>query len=314
MTPWNFVADFGYQTDSVESYAEANAQLYTDLSYLATLGGGSGSDMLSALYAGAAMHYVTDVGNAIHTLQAGIKEFYSDATMQYWLGRAKTVFGLFGSTPSRNSIGLDILTNYHTLSELLFQSQLREAMRLDSAGRKDSISPVMKGVLDKFRSGDDGFRRVLTSLLVSSARKVAYPQYGTLITAAVIDSSFEDGATIYRLIRTLGVSRLRKAGVRVDFDTIPEARVWEFVRDRNDPAIRAALDTFDIYQGRGLGRVNVALTAWWNTYQGTRLMHTDRASVTDWILARLIVARLNYLAYADARRQDYINTHGGPAR
>lgn len=314
MTPWNFVADFGYVTDSVESYAEANAQLYTDLSYLATLGGGSGSDMLSALYAGAAMHYVTDVGNAIHTLQAGIKDFYSDATMQYWLGRLRTVFGLFGSTPSRNSIGIDILTNYHTLSELLFQAQLRETIRLDSAGKKDSISPAMKGVLDRFRNGDDEFRRVLTSLLVSNARRVAYPQYGALITGAVIDSSFEDGATIYRLIRTLGVPSLRKAGARMDFDTIPEARVWEFIRDRNDPAVRATLDTFDIYQGWGLGRVNVALTAWWNAYQGTRLMHADRASVTDWILARLIVARLNYLAYADARRDDYIKSDGGLAR
>jgi hypothetical protein len=314
MTPWNFVADIGYATDSVESYAEANAQLYTDLSYIATLGGGPGSDMLSALYAGTAMHYVADVGNAIHTLQAGIKDFYSDATMQYWLGRLKTVFGLLGSTPSRNSIGIDILTNYHTLSELLFQAQLREALRLDAAGKKDSISPAMKGVLDKFRSGDDGFRRVLTALLVNSARKAAYPEYGRLITGAVIDSSFEDGATIYRLIRTLGVPSLRKAGVRVDFDTIPEAKVWEFIRDRHDPAIQATLDTFDIYQGRGLGRVNVALTAWWNTYQGTRLMHTDRVSVTDWILARVIVARLNYLAYADARRDDYIRMHGGPAR
>jgi hypothetical protein len=314
MTPWNFVSDFGYATDSVESYAEANAQLYTDLSYLAALGGGPGSDMLSALYAGTAMHYVADVGNAIHTLQAGIKDFYSDATMQYWLGRLKTVFGLLGSTPSRNSIGIDILTNHHTLSEALFQVQLREAIRLDSAGKKDSISPAMNEALNRFRRGDDGFRRVLTSLLVSNARKVSYPLYGSLITGAVIDSSFEDGATIYRLIRTVAVPSLRKAGVRVDFDTIPEAKVWEYIRDRHDPAIRAALDTFDIYQGRGLGRVNVALTAWWNTYQGTRLMHVDRAAVTDWIVARIIVARLNYLAYADARRDDYVKTRGGLKR
>jgi hypothetical protein len=314
VTPWNFVSDFGYATDSVESYAEANAQLYTDLSYLTMLAGNSGSDMLSALHAGAAMHYIADVGNQIHTLQAGIKDFYSAATMQYWLGRLKTVFGLFGHTPSRNSIGVDILTNHHTLSEKLFQAQLREALRLEAAGKKDSISAVMKGVLDKFHNGDDGFRRVLQSLLVTSARKAAYPPYGSLIAGAVIDSGFEDGATIYRLIRTLAVPSLSKAGVRVDFDTIPESRVWEYIRDRNDPVIKATLDTFDIYQGRGLGRVNVALTAWWNAYQGTRLMRTNRASVTDWMIGRLIVSRLNYLAYADARRDDYIKTHGGLAR
>ncbi len=314
VSPWNFVATIGYPTDSVESFAEANAQMYTDLSYIAALGGGSGSDMLSGVFAGNAMHYIADVGNPIHTLQVGIKDIYNDATMQYWFGQLKTVFGLFGHTPSRNSIGLDILTNFHTLSERLFQAELRDAIRLDSAGKKDSISPAMKGALDALRNGDQGFRRVLTALLVNSARKTAYPTYGSLIAGAVIDSGFEDGATIYQLTREIAVPSLRKAGVRVDFDTVPESRVWEFIRDRNDPAIKAALDSFNIVQGRGLGRVYEALIGWWNAYQGTRLMHTDRARVTDWMVARLIVARLNYLAYATARREDYINLHGGAAR
>ncbi len=314
MTPWNFVADFGYTTDSVESYAEANAQMYSDLAYLADLGGGSGSKMIAALYAGNAMHYVADVGNQIHTLQAGIKDFYSDATWQYWLGRLKTCFGLFGSTPSRNSIGIDILTNVHTLTEKLFQAELRDAMRMDSAGRKDSIPATMKVALDKFRNGDDGFRRVVTGLIVNNARKVWYPPYGSLIAGAVIDSSYEEGAAVYRLARTLAVPSLRKAGVRVDFDTIPEARVWDFVRDRHDPAIQAALDTFNILEGRGLGRVNVAITAWWNTYLGTTLSQTNRAGLTDGILGRFLVGRLNYLALADARREDYIKGRGGLAR
>ena len=314
VTPWNFVAAIGYPTDSVESYAEANAQVYTDLSYITALGGSAGSDMLSALFAGNAMHYIADVGNPIHTLQVGIKDIYTDATMQHWLGRLKTVFGLLGHTPSRNSIGLDILSNYHTLSEKLFQAELRNAIRLDSAGKKDSISPAMKGALDKLRTGDPTFRRVLTALLVNAAQKTPYPEYGKLIAGAVIDSGFEDGAAIYRLTRTMAVSNLRKAGVRVDFDTIPEDRVWGFIRDRSDPSIQAALDTFNIVQGRGLGRVYEALTAWWNAYQGTRFIHADRARLTDWMVARLIVGRLNYLAYADARRQDYINLHGGAAR
>ena len=314
ITPWNFVAPIGYQTDSVESYAEANAQLYTDLAYITALAGGPGSDMMSALFAGNAMHYIADVGNPIHDLQVGIKDIYTDATMQYWLGRLKTVFGLFGHTPSRNSIGLDILTNYHTLSENLFQAELQDAMRLDSAGKKDSIPPVMRDVLAKLRTGDQGFQRVLTAALVSAARKNAYPEYGKLIAATVIDSSFQDGATIYRLTRQIAVARLHKAGVRVNFDTVPASRIWSYVRDRSDPAIQAALDSFNIYQGRALGRVHEAITAWWNAYQGTRLMHTDRARVTDWIVARLCVGRLNYLSYADARREDYINQHGGPAR
>jgi hypothetical protein len=312
LTPWNFVADFGFPTDSVESYGEVNAQLYTDLSYLAMLSGGSGSEMISTLFGGNAMHYIADAGNQIHTLQAGIKDFYSDATWQYWLSRLKTVFGLFGSTPSRNSIGLDILTNYHTLSETLFQSELQSAWRLDSLGRKDSIPPAMAGALQALRTGDPGFKRVLDAVRVSNARKYFSPEYGRLIAGTVIDSSFQEGAELYRLTRTFGVTHLRKVGVRVDFDTIPASRIWEFIRDRNIPEVKAALDTFNIVEGRGLGRVNVALNGWWDAYLGTgRFTGANRQTLIDLIVYRIVVTEINYLTNADTRRDAWIQAHGG---
>ena len=315
MTPWNFVIAIGFPTDSVESYAEQNAQLYTDLSYLAMLSGGSGSEMLSDLYAGNAMHYVEDVGNAIHTLQAGVEQFYADATMQYWLSRFKTVFGLFGSTPSRNSIGLDILTNHHTFSEKLFQVELQQAWRLDSLGKRDSISASMRGVLDAMRNGDPMFKRVLDGAVFSNAAKKWYPPFGSLIAGAVIDSSYQDGATIYRLTREIAVSRLHKLGVAIDFDTIPDAKVWDFMQDRSDPKIRAALDTFNIYQGKAMARVHDALTSWWDRYVITgRTTPSLRSRLADGLIERLVVNQLNYLNAADARRQEFVEAHGGLKR
>ncbi len=315
MTPWNFVIAIGFPTDSVESYAEQNSQLYTDLSYLAMLSGNSGSEMLSDLYAGNAMHYIADVGNAIHTLQAGIEQFYTDATMQYWLSRFKTVFGLFGKTPSRNSIGLDILTNHHTFSEKLFQVELQQAWRLDSLGKRDSIAPSMRGVLDAMRNGDPMFKRVLDGAVFSNAAKKWYPPYGSLIAGAVIDSSFQDGATIYRLTREIAVPRLHKLGVAIDFDTIPDAKVWDYLRDRSDPKIRAALDTFNIYQGKAMARVHDALTSWWDRYIITgRTTPNLRSRLADGLIERVVVNQLNYLNAADARRQEYIDAHGGLKR
>jgi len=312
MTPWNFVIAIGFPTDSVESYAEQNAQLYTDLSYVALLSGGTGTPMLSDLYAGNAMHYIADVGNAIHTLQAGIEQFYTDATMQYWLSRFKTVFGLFGTTPSRNSIGLDILTNHHTFSEKLFQVELQQAWRLDSLGKRDSISASMRGVLDAMRNGDPNFKRVLDAAVFSNAAKYWYPPYGSLIAGTVIDSSYQDGATIYRLTREIAVPRLHKLGVAIDFDTVPDARVWDYMQDRSDPAIKATLDTFNIYQGRAIARVHDALTSWWDRYIiTTRTAPKDRAGLVDGLMKRILRTQLNYLNAADARRQEYIDAHGG---
>lgn len=312
MAPWNFVVAIGYPTDSVESYAENNAQLYTDLAYLAMLKGGSGSEMLSYVYAGNAMHYIADVGNQIHTLQAGIEKFYSDATWDYWKHRLATVFGLFGSTPSRNSIGIDILTNHHTLSEKLFQVELRQAWLLDSAGKKDSIPASMRSALDELRNGDPMFKRVLDALVISNAKKSWYPPFGEMIAHAVIDSSYREGATVYRLTREFAVPQLHKLGVAVNFDTVPDAQVWNFVQDRSDPAIRAAIDTFNVVQGRGLARVHDALNWWWDRFLFYRQTAAkDRSRLTDGLVERLIVNQLNYLFAADQRRQQYIDAHGG---
>jgi len=315
LTPWNFVAAFGFPTDSVESYVEANAQLYTDLSYLAMFSGGTGSDMISYLFGGNAMHYIADVGNQIHTIQAGIKDIYTDATMQYYFNRLKTVFGLLGHTYTRNDIGIDILSNLHTLSEKLFETELANAIRLDSAGKKDSIPSAMQGVLVDLRSGTDQFRRSLEAVVVPNQRKYWQPPYGSLIAGAVIDAGFEEGAKIYRLTRTIAIPRLRKAGTRVDFDTIPESQVWTFVRNPSSPDIRAALDTFNILQGNGLARVNVALNAWWTYYLiAKQTSSARRPALIDLLVTRLVVDRLNYLAYADARREAYIEAHGGLKR
>jgi hypothetical protein len=313
VTPWNFVVAIGYPTDSVESYAEENAQNYTDLSYLALLSGLQGSEMLSYLYGGNALHYIADVGNQIHTLQAGIEQFYSDATYDYWWGRLKTLFGLLGSTPSRNSIGIDILTNHHTLSEKLFQVELQRAYRFDSLGQKDSISPSMQGALAGLRNGDPMFKRVLDGLILGNAAKKWYPAYGSLIASALIDSSYREGAEVYRLIREIAVPSLHKAGVVIDFDTIPDARVWEYVRPLADPKIQAALDTFNIVEGRGLARVHDAVNWWWDRYWTTsRTSSNLKAQLTEGILERLVRNQLIYLNNADGRRQDYIDMHGGP--
>jgi len=312
IAPWNFVVAMGYPTDSVESYAENNAQLYTDLSYLAMLKGGAGMDMLSYLYAGNAMHYLADVGNQIHTLQAGIEKFYSDATWDYWKHRLTHVFGLFGATPSRNSIGLDILTNHHTLSEKLFQIELRQAWRLDSAGHKDSIPASMRGALDGLRSGDPLFKRTLDALVISAAKKTWYPPFGEMLAHAVIDSSYREGSEVYRLTREFAVPQLHKLGVAVDFDTVPDAQIWNWVQDRNDPAVKAAIDTFNIIQGRGLARVHEALNWWWDRYLFFgRTSAGDRPRLVDGLVERLVVNQLNYLFAADQRREDYVNTHGG---
>jgi hypothetical protein len=307
--PWNFAVAIGWPGD-VETYADANAQLYTDLAVLALLSRLPGSSGLSALYAGAAMHYIADVGNPVHTLQAGIYEIYVDATTERWKRRALRLFGLLGPTPSRNSIGVDILTNLHTLSEALFKHQLESALR-----RPDSVPPSMHQALAALDAGNSELRASLTRVLRSlRTRENRSPDFGRAVTAALIEAGLEDGSRLYRYTRALATTELRRGGAVVDFDTVPGERIWEFVRAPGTTRTRATLTLFNEVQGRCLGRTVEALRMWWGQYATEAFLSPpDLGRRITTITARLVRDRLAYLDAADRRREAWLAQHGGLA-
>lgn len=309
--PWDFAVAIGFP-GAVETYAEANAQLFTDLALLALLGGRPGWPTLSALYAGSAMHYVADVGNPVHTVQAGIYEIYVDATFQAWLRKATTLFGLFGSAPTRNSIGVDILTNLHTLSEELFQWELEDALRRSASGTFEGIPESMHDAVAALDRGDGALRRVLAGTLARLGSQSPAPAFGAAVTAVVVNAGYEDGADVYRTIRRLAVGPVRRGSVVIDFDTIPDEAVWRFIRPRSSGEVRVALDHFNELEARGVARVTEALRWWWGQYVVTSMApRADRPLLVDLIVRRVVSVRLRYLEAAEARRRTWIRTHGG---
>jgi hypothetical protein len=242
----------------------------------------------------------------VHTVQVGIYGIFVDATVQAWLRKAGTLFGLLGTSPTRNQIGLDILTNLHTLSEHLYQAELLEALAQERHG--EPVRPSMQGALRALQTGDDSLTRVLADTLVQLTPAVA-PPFGRVIAWKVTDANVRDGAAVYRETRDIAVSRLRVGRMVVDFDTIPDARIWRYIRVRRGAVITTELDDFNTIHHRGIARTVSALRAWWREY--TRLAVPAPPPATDAIVARLVAERLQYLDAAEARRHTWIETHGG---
>jgi hypothetical protein len=311
--PWDFAIATGFE-GPVETYASDNAQFYSDLAVLAALDGRPWGRTLSALWAGNAIHYVADVGNAIHTVQVGIYPIFVDATIQYWMRRSLHLFGLLGRSKSRNAIGLDIITNLHTLSERLFEVELNDAMKDEAAGRPDRPRASMQHVLRAFTAGSDSLSRVLADTLGVLRRAGDTPDFARAIAATLVDAGNRDGAEVYRLARDLARARLRAGTWVMDFDTVSETRVWHFVRVHSGALIHTALDDFNETQARGLARTTSALRSWWAEYLREASAPADRRpAVIDRVVTRLIAERLRYLDAAEARRRAWIARHGGPA-
>jgi len=311
--PWNFAVAPGFP-GPVETYGPDNAQLYTDLALLAALGA-PGGRTLSAFYAGNAFHYIADVGNAVHTVQVGIYPIFVDATVQYWLRRIVSLFGLIEQTKSRNAIGIDILTNLHTFSEHLYQAQLLEALGDKARGQLAAVPAPMRGALTALETGDDSLARVLADTVGALARAGPSPAFGRAIAVTLVDATVRDGAEVYRITRDIVSSRLRSGSIIVDFDTVPDARIWRFVRVKRGAMVHTELDDFDAVHHRGIARTTSALRAWWAEYRREAAVPArQREAVIDAVMTRLVRERLDYLDAADARRARWIASHGGPAR
>ena len=309
--PWNFTIAIGFPGE-VHTYAEENTQLYTDLAILALFSGQPGGPTLSAIYAGNAMHFIGDVANPVHTVQAGIYDIYLDATLTRLRGQVGTLFGLLGTARTRNAIGVDILTNLHNFSEHFFKVELERSLELASRNRLDSVPVSMHPALAALEEGDPDFRQVLSDSLRWLRHRDPNPDFGRAVTAAVVEATFRDGAELYRLTRRLAIDPLRRGTLVVDFDTIPDARIWEFVKGRQTPRTLATLQLFNEVQARGLARATDALRLWWGQFVVASMSEPrDRPMLIEGTLTRLLRSRLAYLRAAEGRRARWIAAHGG---
>jgi len=308
--PWDFAVATGLP-GPVETYAPDNAQMYTDLAVLAALGGRPRWQALAALWAGNAFHYVADCGNAVHTVQVGIYDVFVDATIRAWIRRATTLFGLLGRAPSRNAIGIDILTSLHTGSERVFQMELLDAVRAAGSADTAALPAGMDRVLVALREGDDSLRRAMADTLRMLGAREPVPDFGRAIAEVVVDANVRDGAEVYRVTRQIVDKRLRQGRVSLDFDTIPDAAVWRWITaDR-----RTDLAGFNTVHARGIARTVEALRTWWGVYRRLGAAPPSRrAALLEAVTTRLVAERLAYLDAAEARRRTWLALHSGPTR
>ncbi|MDO8665708.1 MAG: hypothetical protein Q7J79_03795, partial [Gemmatimonadales bacterium] len=279
---------------------------------LALFSGQPGGPTLSALYAGNAMHFIADVANPVHTVQAGVYDIYLDATLTRLRRQLATLFGLLGEAPTRNAIGVDILTNLHNFSEHLFKVELETALDHASRHRLDSVPVSMQPALAALEEGDADFRHELTDSLRWLRHREPNPDFGRAVTAGVVEATYRDGAELYRLTRRLAIDPLRRGTLVVDFDTIPDARIWEFVTGRQTPRTLATLQLFNEVQARGLARATDALRLWWGQYVVASMVEPrERGALIEGTMTRLISQQLAYLSAAEARRAQWIAAHGG---
>lgn len=297
--PKRFAMAIGYAPGPILTLASEMNQEHVDLGLIAALSGAPDADSLQWQYTGNGLHYLEDVGNQIHTVQVGLYDFFKDAFFdQLWM-KIKTGGGYCGEVRSLGSIGVDILSNHHTISETLTRKRLMEAVNGQN-------SPVGQRLLAALQSDDPEFAKVLDTALAGE-----HPEqggFGALITKALITASSEEGDDVYRATRAISRPKWRAEGVLYDYaNTDPDTAVFPPSKKN-----QADYDAFWALQERAFRRVGTAVR---------REIALQRAFVSgttpeqveqqrNLVIDRLLARQLQMLGAAEQRRANYLANPG----
>jgi hypothetical protein len=253
---------------TARAFAPAFAQMFTDLALVAAARGGE-RDPMAWLFLGHAHHYLADVCNQIHTLQA-IYDFFYDAKIESFKEEFFTLGGLVRPRRGFVSIGIDIIGNHHLLSEDLWSKRVLEAK-----------IPEVQAALDGLAHGDDKLEQQLG--------KVTGPDFARAMTEIVVDASSFEGGAAYQAIRELAVRRLSRAGEKFDDGMDPD----ESVRPDAD---KLAFAHYYQLQAAGFARAGTALR---------RHVAAFRAAIGTNAAERLVATQLAALDEREARLAGY---------
>jgi hypothetical protein len=295
--PRRFAVAAGYPHGPVLTLAAEMAQSHLDLALIAGLEE-QPDPTLAWLYTGQAFHYLEDVSNQIHTVQVGIYDFFVDATIERLKMAAKTGGGYLGRLRSVASIGIDILTNHHVISEQLTKRRVLEA--LGGHGSEEGAR-----LLAAPKSDDADLVHAFDAELAPFDSEPWAAPFGQLFTRAMIEASSREGAEVYRATRTIADPRYRRAGVLYDeeHDDPDRAVLPEGERDEKAYAELFAL------QERAFRRAGTAMRRWVELEQhafAKAPSPTDRERLRSAVIERLVRRQLKLLAEAESRRADYL--------
>lgn len=271
----------------VTAYAWARefAQMHTDLGLIAATLSEPGGKTLALIYAGNAHHYIEDVANQIHTLQA-IYPFFFDAKIGSYKEELRSLGGILGPRPDFVDIGVHIITNHHLLAEELF---MRHVTRALSGGDE---APSVKQAVTAVHDGDPELDLALRDLP---------SDFATFITSAVIERSSLEGGDVYETIRALGVNYMSswRGTFETGYDPDPYLK---------QPVDRAQLDHFYTLQGRGFARAGSAIRAHLTRFVALTQGRDDKAmaALRKEAGERLVSAQIHWMQQRDSAAMGYI--------
>lgn len=202
------------------------------------------------------------------------------------------------------SIGIDILTNHHVISEQLVRRRLLDTLagKVTSEGAKLVEAP---------KKDEAEFARALDEALGRPGADAG--SFAGILTRATIEVSSREGGPVYSAVRSLTDPRFRQAGV-----------LYSEKSDDPDSALakkldQSAYDALFALGQRAFQRAGTVMRAWVRVEKEQMGVPAEsRAQALDVVIERLVRRQLRLLGEAESRRTEFLGSpqakSAGPER
>lgn len=296
--PKRFARAVGWEKGPIITLAADMAQIHLDMSLACALSDVPTARELSWQFTGEGFHYLGDVGNQIHTVQVGLYDFFVDAALERLKMGLLSGGGYLGKMRSLGSIGIDILSSHHTLSEEFTYRRFKAAV-------EGKATPETERLLSAPTEDDPEFAKKLDEALAKLGPNPERGEFAMVLTRTMIDVSSDQGDDVYRATAGIGDPALRSRHKTFDEEhDDPE----KFVRPR-DASTESAYKEFWSLQEQAFRRVGTAKRRWVQLQQKLLASATtpeQKDALRKEVLKRLLDRQLKMLDASDARLAQYL--------
>ncbi len=296
--PRRFARPVGWEKGPIMTLAAEMAQIHLDMALIAALSDVPTARELSWQFTGEGFHYMGDVGNQIHTVQVGLYDFFVDAALERLKMGLLSGGGYLGKMRSLGSIGIDILSSHHTLSEEFTYRRFKAAI-------DGKATPETERLLKAPTEEDAEFAKKLDEALAKLGPNPERGEFALVLTRTMIDVSSDQGDDVYRATAAIADPALRTRHKTFDEERDdPE----KFVRPVGEVG-EAAYREFWALQEQAFRRVGTAKRRWVQLQQKLVASATtpeQKDALRGEITRRMIQRQLKMLGESEARLGQYL--------
>lgn len=250
--PRRFALPLGWPDGPVKGMARDYAQLHYDLAVLAVLSNTAAGNTLGHLLLAHSLHYLSNLGNQVQTVQVGLDDFFFQARMATWGVAFKTLGGFVGDLRPTVDVAMELVASHRALADALLQKRIMELV--DGKRVPESVQAAVAGLSQDDKQFKPELDMAVAQAITRTDKTRRFPA-ALVIADKLVDASSREAPEVFRHVAGAVQPRMASYDYRYDGKGNPD----DLLGDVSRPEVKAHVDSLYWTQAKGLSHAGTCM-------------------------------------------------------